>query len=615
MSEQDTSQESGGNLQGILIGVAAVLAVIIVVLFVLFQNAQGDLTETRDNATLVAVEAATSAARADAAQLQATQAAITAVAALDAETTAAALQATAESEREQAESAQATAESERGQAESAQATAESEREQAEETRAAAQTAQATAERAQATADAQARAAATTAAQRQSTADAFAADLDAANATATMDAEALRTERAAAADVEASATAAVESAATNEALATISVATSRPAFATAQARLDTLATSATHVAGTATRAADFVATQGAQATAIAATATAAAGDARATLEAERDGFSATLTAIAPQPAITDEPGGPGPNLDEPGEQQPGAVPTPAPDSQIIIIEVLGRGDVNAETVVIQNNGNTLDLNGWTLADTEGNAYTFDEVRIFSDGQILVFTRSGEDTPIGYYWNRSEAVFGEAGDAVILRDADGVVQAVLALDGANASGTPPNDKDDGRILTVADGPTLNASLPGGAYVFEYLESWWGAVELANAEPPSTAVLNNEGAFETAGQGDGNPRPGETWVFVLVIDGGPDATAESVLREYIAANLEAFDLTPITLAQVTGYDDAIRDLAYASIQDGDGRFIIVDLGGGTFGLLDAFGQPDEFDGLMPEYMVIASTLRPGE
>lgn len=108
---------------------------------------------------------------------------------------------------------------------------------------------------------------------------------------------------------------------------------------------------------------------------------------------------------------------------------------AENAQIEIVEIIGRGDITTEGVVIRNNGNTLDISGWTLSDADGNTYIFpDGRRLFSGASVTVNTRAGDNTPVLFFWGRDTAVFGEAesgGEVVVLADRDGQAQASIRL----------------------------------------------------------------------------------------------------------------------------------------------------------------------------------------
>lgn len=103
---------------------------------------------------------------------------------------------------------------------------------------------------------------------------------------------------------------------------------------------------------------------------------------------------------------------------------------AVNAQVFIETVVSAGDITREQVVIRNNGNTLNLTGWTLSDGEGNSFVFDERRLFSGATIRINTRAGTNTPVELFWGQQQAVFAP-GDVVILADNNGSVQATLRL----------------------------------------------------------------------------------------------------------------------------------------------------------------------------------------
>jgi len=104
---------------------------------------------------------------------------------------------------------------------------------------------------------------------------------------------------------------------------------------------------------------------------------------------------------------------------------------ASDAQVEIVGILDAGDVTAEGVRIRNLGSTVTITGWTLSDLDGNEYVFGEQRIFSNSEVTVFTRTGQDTPIALFWGLDEPVWN-ANDVVTLRDSNGVVQATQRID---------------------------------------------------------------------------------------------------------------------------------------------------------------------------------------
>ncbi len=100
---------------------------------------------------------------------------------------------------------------------------------------------------------------------------------------------------------------------------------------------------------------------------------------------------------------------------------------AVNAQVEIIAVRNVGDITAEGIEIRNNGNTVDLNGWTITDAQDNVYTFGDQRLFPNGLITVFTRDDVDTPISKFWGLSEPVWADEGETATLRNAAGAVQS--------------------------------------------------------------------------------------------------------------------------------------------------------------------------------------------
>jgi LysM repeat protein len=107
-----------------------------------------------------------------------------------------------------------------------------------------------------------------------------------------------------------------------------------------------------------------------------------------------------------------------------------LPTPLPSSgeiQVEIADIVGAGQADEEQVVITNTGERLaDMQGWTLSDGEGNAFTFPNFRLWTGGSVTVHTRIGQDgnPPSNFYWNKLVAIWS-LGEEAVLRDADGAI----------------------------------------------------------------------------------------------------------------------------------------------------------------------------------------------
>jgi LysM repeat protein len=108
-----------------------------------------------------------------------------------------------------------------------------------------------------------------------------------------------------------------------------------------------------------------------------------------------------------------------------------LPPTATTAQLQITDVIGAGDLSKEEIYIRNNGATINLQGWTLSDTNGNTYTFAERSLFSQASFSLATRVGTDTARILFWNRSAPLFTEPGAVLTLRDRNGTVQSTFRV----------------------------------------------------------------------------------------------------------------------------------------------------------------------------------------
>lgn len=110
-----------------------------------------------------------------------------------------------------------------------------------------------------------------------------------------------------------------------------------------------------------------------------------------------------------------------------------LPPTAANAQVIIRSVTSPGDVTAEEIEIFNSGQTVNLGGWTLEDSDGNRYTFPQDRLlFQNGSIKVYTRVGTDVPIALYWNQQTAVLSP-GEVITLYNREGRAQSNFVAPG--------------------------------------------------------------------------------------------------------------------------------------------------------------------------------------
>ncbi len=134
-----------------------------------------------------------------------------------------------------------------------------------------------------------------------------------------------------------------------------------------------------------------------------------------------GTSAAPTAAATESAVT---------LTQGATATITLAPT-AQNAQVQIVGVEKAGDITAEGLRIRNTGSTINVRNWTVSDAEGNTFTFGDQLIFSNTEITIYTRVGQNTAIALYWGRDRALWGDPNAVITIRDAQGRVQATARL----------------------------------------------------------------------------------------------------------------------------------------------------------------------------------------
>ena len=98
--------------------------------------------------------------------------------------------------------------------------------------------------------------------------------------------------------------------------------------------------------------------------------------------------------------------------------PTAAPTTVPEKVAVVISNVNfPGQRQRESVVIANEGDTLELKGWTLSSPRGVVYTFGNVSLFKDNFINVYSTAGTDIATDLFMNRTDAAW-QVGDVVTL-----------------------------------------------------------------------------------------------------------------------------------------------------------------------------------------------------
>ncbi len=96
-------------------------------------------------------------------------------------------------------------------------------------------------------------------------------------------------------------------------------------------------------------------------------------------------------------------------------------------QLALASIIGAGNLDSERVRLEHVGDQdLSLAGWHLEDEDGNRYSFPALVLHPGGAISLFSRSGDDSVIELYWDRTEPVW-EAGEQARLVDPEGETQA--------------------------------------------------------------------------------------------------------------------------------------------------------------------------------------------
>jgi len=131
---------------------------------------------------------------------------------------------------------------------------------------------------------------------------------------------------------------------------------------------------------------------------------------------------TATTVEPSPPPT----APSPAPTASPESRPSPAATNRTD--VIISAVVFPGQRNREMVVLVNQGDNVDLSGWTLSNSRGKVYTFGSVVLLRDSYINLHTSRGADLPTDLFWNLDEAVW-RSGDTAILKQGDTVIASYV------------------------------------------------------------------------------------------------------------------------------------------------------------------------------------------
>ncbi len=107
-----------------------------------------------------------------------------------------------------------------------------------------------------------------------------------------------------------------------------------------------------------------------------------------------------------------------------EARPQSTPSTPPAANITISTIVFPGQRNREMVVLVNQGDAVDMTGWTLTNPRGKTYTFGSVVLPRDSYINLHTKRGLDVPTDLFWNSDEPVW-RSGDVALLKRGEEVI----------------------------------------------------------------------------------------------------------------------------------------------------------------------------------------------
>ena len=89
------------------------------------------------------------------------------------------------------------------------------------------------------------------------------------------------------------------------------------------------------------------------------------------------------------------------------------------ANVRISTIVFAGQRGREAVVIVNEGDQVDMTGWTLTNPRGQSYTFGGVLLFKDSFINLHTTKGVDVPTDLFWNQDAPIWKKGDTATLKR----------------------------------------------------------------------------------------------------------------------------------------------------------------------------------------------------
>ncbi|MCX6018099.1 MAG: lamin tail domain-containing protein [Chloroflexi bacterium] len=101
----------------------------------------------------------------------------------------------------------------------------------------------------------------------------------------------------------------------------------------------------------------------------------------------------------------------------------SVPVANARVHVTISAVKNAGQRTLEAVVIANQGDQVELTGWTLVAPNGATYVFPSYVLLSNNFVQLYTADGANAPTALFWKQPDAVW-KSGDVVTLKNGDQV-----------------------------------------------------------------------------------------------------------------------------------------------------------------------------------------------
>ena len=79
-----------------------------------------------------------------------------------------------------------------------------------------------------------------------------------------------------------------------------------------------------------------------------------------------------------------------------------------NANVRITAVIYPGQQSREVIVIVNEGDDINLNGWTINTPRGKTFTFGNLTLYKESFINVHTTNGDNNATDLFWNQTEPV---------------------------------------------------------------------------------------------------------------------------------------------------------------------------------------------------------------